>query len=585
MGLVGSFHPRGDPSHPVDDSRIVIALRYGRLTAVAERPLFCTSLSRSGDRALACVERRSIKTRSGSKHLLATWADGPKTLASEPGDFALAFIDDVDARLTLVLAPLSELQLFYVTHDDGSIAFATDLRDLLRARPQSLDLEALSQLYHVPIFQRESVIPFRNVRQLAAGTTIQFDRSGATERRFWDAPLPNRESVSLDEAAHQLRSALDESICDRIAALPGATGTQLSAGRDSSAITALCAMQLREKGETVDAWTAAALPGEIRKGTFLYDEAPIARRMADRFDNVRHHILRPQPFDLCSRLDQLHRTIAQPLFQPSALAWCEPLWSAAEAQGNRLLLCGDFGNYALSAGGPLFMQDVRTEEGTFRWMGQTGLHLTRHPGAARHLLAQLRRRTTMPSNWHSQPLGAFVTGDFGAAWRLSEPSREVDLRTYRTWLREGIGPHLHPKNVIRVGRTLECSDPSRDRRVVEAIHSLPSRLLFSARDRRRVYERAFADVLPAEVVRNDASGVQNADWFLSISPEALKCGLHRYRSSPQVRAFLDTDAISKALQRWPGQRCVGGDTYRLCIFGILPALSLASFLWVQDTPN
>ena len=534
-------------------------------------------------RALVCETRTAAAAADPADALLAAAKSGIAALAAQGGDYAFAMLDEQRKSLTLGLAPLSELQLFYFRDEQsGTVHFSTDLRTLVRERRPGLDFQALAQIYQIPIFQREAAIAYEGVRQLAAGTIVRFDETGQSVTRFWDVPEPQSERISLSEAADELRAALDQAIADRLLALPGAVGSQLSAGRDSGAATTACASALAKQGRQLDAWTAAALPGVVHAGTQLIDEAPLAGRTAARFGNIRHHVLGPEPFDLCTRLDQLHRELAQPLFQPIALGWCEPLWDAAEASGNDLLLCGDFGNYALSAGGPWFLQDVRAEEGTLRLLGQAGALALRHPGSLRSLVAQLRHRTFLAASWHSEPLAPFLKGDFARSWRRQHETGGEEQPPYRRWLQEGIAPHLHPKNIVRVGRQLECTDPTRDRRVVEAIHRLPSRLLFSARDRRPVFERAFADLLPREVLRTHLSGVQNADWHYSLDATRLKSGLARYRDVPLVRAFLDVDALAGALDRWPTRRCLGGEHYRESVFGVLPALSLASFLWVQE---
>jgi hypothetical protein len=189
----------------------------------------------------------------------------------------------------------------------------------------------------------------------------------------------------------------------------------------------------------------------------------------------------------------------------------------------------------------------------------------------------------MATTWHGEPLAAFVKGEFGEVWRRQRgPAPEEDRLSYREWLQQGIAPHLHPKNIVHVGRQLECSDPTRDRRVIEAIHRLPSRSLFSSHDRRVVFERAFADLLPQEVLRTRLSGLQNADWHFSLSVEHLRASLARYSESKRVRDFVNIDAVAAALDRWPDRRCLEGPLYRQSVYGVLPALSLASFLWVLE---
>jgi asparagine synthase (glutamine-hydrolysing) len=514
--------------------------------------------------------------------VLAALLQGPDRLAERPGDYAFAGIDDRAGQLTLGLAALSELQLFYLRKANGTIVFATDLRTLVRQHRPALDIASLSSVFHVPVFQTDPVLPFVGVKQVLPGTIVRFSRSGEESRRFWQVLEIDPEGPRLEDAAERLRAALEVAITDRIAALPGSMGTQLSAGRDSGAVTAITAQILAKRGEAVDAWTAAPTEAQRQHGSWLLDESGIARLNAERHGNVRHHILRPEPLDLCSRLDQLHEGLAQPLFLPIALAWCEPLWDAAERHGNRLLFCADFGNYALSAGGLLYLQDMLAEKGLLKGAANILAVALASPTAVRHILAHLLRPTTLPDNWHSEPLSEFITDEFRAIWQRVPRQDSRGSRTYRRWVREGIQLQMHPQKIVHIGRNLESSDPTRDQRVIEAIHSLPSQMLFSAPDRRKVYERAFGDILPAEVLRTRTPGVQNTDWHLSIRPQEIRAGLARYSASSLVRQFVDIDAIAAGLDAWPAGRCLGGPVYRRCVFGIMPALSLASFLWVED---
>jgi hypothetical protein len=41
--------------------------------------------------------------------------------------------------------------------------------------------------------------------------------------------------------------------------------------------------------------------------------------------------------------------------------------------------------------------------------------------------------------------------------------------------------------------------------------------------------------------------------------------------------------VAAALDDWPEQRCLGGEMYRRCVYGVMPALALASFLWVEES--
>jgi len=81
-------------------------------------------------------------------------------------------------------------------------------------------------------------------------------------------------------------------------------------------------------------------------------------------------------------------------------------------------------------------------------------------------------------------------------------------------------------------------------------------------DRRPIFERAFADLPPDEVLR-----------------PTLNEGLARYRQSPGVCELVDCEALGRILDRWPSKRTLAGPLFEEMVWGALPALSMASFLF------
>jgi hypothetical protein len=157
-----------------------------------------------------------------------------------------------------------------------------------------------------------------------------------------------------------------------------------------------------------------------------------------------------------------------------------------------------------------------------------------------------------------------------------------DARSYRQWLRNGIRISIGPNDVVRLGRRLEMTDPTRDRRLVELVHSLPARTLAGPANRRRIFDRAFGDLLPRQVLRPQARGRQNVDWHYNYRPDELRRGLARYAQSRIVREMIDCQALAAALDRWPDTRTLSGPVFEQMVWGVLPALSMASFLSSRD---
>ncbi len=156
------------------------------------------------------------------------------------------------------------------------------------------------------------------------------------------------------------------------------------------------------------------------------------------------------------------------------------------------------------------------------------------------------------------------------------------LSAYRPLIQEvasNIGT-LFPVGRALYGVELFC--PWDDRLLFELILSLPSSLLTSAPNRRALFDRAFGDLLPEEVLRPARRGRQNVDFHAAIDPIDLSNDIERYRSSALCREFIDMDRLATALTDWPSQRSTDIRHYGFWIGQFLPSFSLASFLYTRE---
>jgi asparagine synthetase B (glutamine-hydrolysing) len=576
MSFEGYFQPRGLKI----ERRTRQSLRHGRVQCTADSQLFRSELLVEGHPALAADVRCNEGGADLGSHLFAgddRIADLDR-LAAFDGDFAFALIDDREPQLILGLAPLSELELHYRVAADGGVSFATNLLSLL-ADGEQPDVGLLGKSLQFMAFFDEEEGFYQDVRQVQPGCVVIFRNGRREVRRFWGLAPPQADDVAERTAAEQLRAALERAVGSRLAALPGAKASLLSAGRDSSAVMAVAATLLQDADERLGAWTAGALPGVENDRGRLLDEGPIAAITASRFRNVDHHVVPPAQIDLCRRLDEIHRSVAVPIVQPLAVAWCETIWNASESKGNRLLLSGDFGNYALSAGGLAYLEDVRLESGVWPWLASGAAIARAAPLRLRPLAgAMLGHRWQARRNGGQPPIVPFLRGALRESWQDNAGDVSGDARSYRQWLRNGIRISIGPNDVVRLGRRLEMTDPTRDRRLVELVHSLPARMLAGPADRRRIFDRAFGDLLPRQVLRPQARGRQNVDWHYNYRPDELRRGLARYAQSRIVRGMIDCQALAAALDRWPDTRTLSGPVFEQMVWGVLPALSMASFL-------
>ncbi|MEK7216770.1 MAG: asparagine synthase (glutamine-hydrolyzing), partial [Chloroflexota bacterium] len=172
------------------------------------------------------------------------------------GQFAFALWDKRQERLLLVRDRVGIKPLYYSEHL-GTVVFGSELKALLCCPwvARSLDLDALDQYLtyeHIPVPRTI----FRDIKKLAPGHTLIFDRRGVEVRQYWDFDLAQSESgPALSAAAweERFRSALWEAVeMELISDVP--LGVFLSGGIDSSTIAALMS---QHQGRRVQSFSIA----------------------------------------------------------------------------------------------------------------------------------------------------------------------------------------------------------------------------------------------------------------------------------------------------------------------------------------
>lgn len=142
-------------------------------------------------------------------------------------------------------------------------------------------------------------------RRFATFTSSNAARSFASDRaanmaRFWN-PSTIQPLGSPDvEVAENLRTQTELALAGALAGSSSDVASYLSAGRDNGLVTASAARQLARDGRDLDAFTAVPRDGYAElDGRYLYDEVPVAARVAASYPSVRHHYFQSGRFALC----------------------------------------------------------------------------------------------------------------------------------------------------------------------------------------------------------------------------------------------------------------------------------------------
>lgn len=502
-----------------------------------------------------------------------------------------------DGHLRASVAPTSTLDLFAALDGDGRLLLADTAKALIDAlghRPQ-VDVASLAERLSDALAVDDPRTVHKGIYRVLGGYELHSDGCTIRLRRWWHPKnVALARNASVKQFAQRLRDTAEAAIERHLPAV-GPAAVQLSGGRDSSLVCALVATRLAQQGREVHAFTALPCAGEpIFGARHQYDESEAALATSSRFANVRHQLLRPEPVALATILDDLHRHLGEPLNQPVSLSWMVPQLRRCRTQGISALLTGAGGNFTVSSGGLGFLPDVLAEEGPVQLL-RSAAWLRREGGVAlrdlvrvsigawlpRAVYQALRRRGQPRPKAHDFP---FFRGPLRARL-LSLADGSDDPRppaSFRAFLQEVAG---RGANLVPIGRfnyEVEVLGPWMDRDLFELLLSVPTSLLVSPPDRRQLYDEAFRDILPVEVLRPARRGMQNVDFHAAIDRGDLSAAMERYRASDRCREMIDLDQLSTATAVWPTARCSDMQQLDYWVNQYLPALSLASFLYSQD---
>ena len=224
--------------------------------------------------------------------------DGANALDRLNGQFAFAWWQPRERRLTLVRDRFGVRPLYYATLDDGSLVFGSEAKALFASgevAPEP-DLAGIDEVFTL-WGPRPPRTAFAGVSQVLPGGLLVWERGRVVEQRRWWSP---------DYApGHGDERDLDELLRDSVrlrlrADVP--VGTYLSGGLDSSLITALAQAETDHQLRTFSIAFADA----------RYDERSHQQEVA-RAIGTRHHVVEAGPAEIAGALPEVIHHAEMPL--------------------------------------------------------------------------------------------------------------------------------------------------------------------------------------------------------------------------------------------------------------------------------
>ncbi|HZQ88968.1 MAG TPA: asparagine synthase (glutamine-hydrolyzing) [Gaiellaceae bacterium] len=491
---------------------------------------------------------------------------GPSFVERLEGMFAIALWDVAERRLVLARDRLGKKPLVWTRLDDGTIAFASEVKALLvapgvRREPDVAALDAYLALQYVP-GERTG---FRGIHRVPPASLMVVDVHGARVERYWSA-TPHTDHLEDDEWLERVREEVSAAVRARLASdVP--LGALLSGGIDSSIVVALMASATAHPVRTFT----------VGFSNDRYDERAHARAVAERYATQHEEIvLEPHA---AATLPRLAEAFDEPLGDEAALA----LFLICEAARSQVTvgLVGDGGDesfagyerYAAAALAEHVPRPVASAGANLLRRLPAGRRERRSPvfRAARFLEAAavpraerygrlmqvftLQERAELWTDSAKEEIGALTSAGFLLGSPPAEGTTGLQLLDVETYLP---GDLLPKSDIASMAHSLELRSPLLDRRVVELGLSLPDALKHEGRRGKVALRRAFADELPVGIADRGKTGlaVPLAEWFRGeLRPLARELLLDE---RARARGWFRPEAVERLLAEHAAGRADNG---------------------------
>ncbi|HEX6964407.1 MAG TPA: asparagine synthase-related protein [Gemmatimonadaceae bacterium] len=218
-----------------DFSGAVLAVEDGDCAVVADASLYYRDDLR---RRLAAKGVHPAGPTPSHLILAAYRAWGEECAKHLEGDFAFVLWDARRRRLVCARDHVGQRPLFHATLGDAFVVASTIAG--VRAHPRcgtELDLQAIAIDAAGLIFSGSAQTCHRGIAVVPAGHTMVCGPDGTTRiTRWWDPEVrPARSAATFDDAADELRAAIERAVAERLHS-SAVTTVWLSGGHDSTAV-------------------------------------------------------------------------------------------------------------------------------------------------------------------------------------------------------------------------------------------------------------------------------------------------------------------------------------------------------------
>jgi asparagine synthase (glutamine-hydrolysing) len=475
------------------------------------------------------------------------------------GDWCFAIWDARSQKLFLARDHHGNTGLYY-HQNTRSFVFASSLKGLLvlQETPRRLNELRLAQIL-VSWPEHGAPTCYQEIFRLPPAHALAVTSQGEKVWRYWYLEdTPPLHLGSDEQYVEAFRDLYAKAVSCRLRSLKP-VGVMLSGGLDSGSVAALAAIELREQGRRLSAFSSIPFYNTARcVGPYQFgDERPFIEATCRQAGNIEVTYSRAEQVSLLDGIRQGLILHDEPGHGASNYYWMVALLEEARTQGIGTLLTGQGGNTTVSWEAPEFLAALAWSGHWQRLCKELIAWKTiNHRPLWRAFAGQLVKPflyTWLSNRYRLFPNGkapwdgyAAINAQFAQRLRLVEQLYErkygpnifapnLDSREYRY---KGILPGASMLGCLwqelGAGYGMEARDPTLDKRLLEFCLAIPDEQHFHNGWNRWLIRRGLEGLLPPKVLLNTRRGFQGADivWRLRSCWKDIGIALEKLENSP-----------------------------------------------------
>jgi len=499
------------------------------------------------------------------------------------GGFRLALWDPERQKLLLAVDPFATRPLYY-SCVKGVLVFASRISSFSALPEVSKEVDPNVVYFYL----NHSFIPApsticRDIRRLEPGHYLRWQHGRITLSQYWDIQYNEDQSLTVDAASELIRSAVERSVRSYVGAQSCGiqeVGAFLSGGTDSSTLVGLMSKVMSGRTKTFS----------VGFEEERYNEIHYARTAATHF-NAKAYEYFVSADNALAILPSLAAYFDEPFGNSSAIPTYFCLRMAKEA-GIRVMFAGDGGD-ELFAGNerylaekyflpfdilPMSLQNVSSYIASFFPAVYPLRKIRRYierasePNPKRFFHYQLFLREHA-NDFFTESFRANLDSDFALRMPREHYRKVIAAAPLNRLLYMDLKMCIADNDLFKVNRMAEALGvkvcyPYLDRGLAEITGKLPVGLKLKGFQKRYIFKRAFAKLLPEEILRKKKHGfgLPIAHWLRTHAGFRETAHSLLLDTSAMQRGYFNRSALEKLLRQHDEEK---SDFYGTFIWNIM----------------